>query len=95
MEELDDYAKGAQFGYSLAWVEAKHIADRLGAEGVIKACSPERRIGVQPRKDGPCSLFCFDCGEWVANTANYEMQREGMFSHSHFCADGMPEHEET
>ena len=84
---LDNYAEGAQWGYSLAWIEAKRIANSLGADGVIKACSLDRTIGVQPRADGPRSLYCFDCGEWVSNTANYEMQREHIFAHSHVCVE--------
>lgn len=82
---IDEYAEGVQFGYGLAWLEAKHTADRLGTKGVIEACNPERRIGVQPRKGGGYSLYCFDCGTWVPNTANYEMKREGAFAHSHAC----------
>ena len=30
-------------------------------------------------------LFCFDCGKFISNTANHEMQKEGMFAHSHSC----------
>lgn len=30
-------------------------------------------------------LFCFDCGEFIPNTANHEMKREGYFAHSHSC----------
>lgn len=41
--------------------------------------------GVQPREGGPYSLYCYDCGEWVPNTANHEMTKEGCFSHSHWC----------
>jgi len=41
--------------------------------------------GVQPREGGPYSLYCYDCGEWVPNTANHEMAKEGCFSHSHWC----------
>ena len=85
MGTVDDFGAGAQFGYSLAWVEAQQIANARGAEGVIAACILKRKIGVQPRKGGSYSLYCFDCGEWVANTANYEMQQEGVFSDSHAC----------
>ena len=46
--------------------------------------------GVHRRSGGPRSLYCYDCGEWVANTANYEMQREGCFAHSHICKAGGP-----
>ena len=41
--------------------------------------------GVQPREGGRYSLYCYDCGEWVPNTANHEMAREGYFAHSHRC----------
>jgi hypothetical protein len=34
-------------------------------------------------KDG--RLFCFDCGEFISNTANFEMKKEGVFAHSHSC----------
>lgn len=40
---------------------------------------------VRPRKGGPYSLFCYDCGEWVPNTANSEMAKEECYSHSHRC----------
>lgn len=85
MPELDEYAKGAQFGWTLAWSWASHIANRSGAEGVVKACRPDNTIGVQPRADGPFSLYCFDCGEWTPDTANHEMRKEGMFAASHCC----------
>jgi len=37
---------------------------------------------VPTKKDG---LFCFDCGEFISNTANHEMKREGVFAYSHSC----------
>ena len=40
---------------------------------------------VRPREGGPYSLFCYDCGRWIPNTANHEMAREGVYAHSHFC----------
>ena len=40
---------------------------------------------VRPRKGGQYSLYCYDCGEWVPNTANAEMSKEGCYSHSHWC----------
>ena len=40
---------------------------------------------VKPRKGGQYSLYCYDCGEWVPNTANAEMSKEGCYSHSHWC----------
>jgi hypothetical protein len=83
---LDEFAKGARWGYSLAWAEAASVANRRGAEGVIADC-PHARIRVQPREGGRYSLYCFECGEWVPNTANYEMQREGCFAHSHSCEE--------
>jgi len=30
-------------------------------------------------------LFCFDCGEFISNTANHEMTREGYIAYSHSC----------
>ena len=41
--------------------------------------------GVQPREGGPYSLYCYDCEEWVPNTANTEMRDGGGFAHSHYC----------
>lgn len=43
---------------------------------------------VKPRFGGPFSLYCYACNVWVPNTANYEMRKEGCYSHSHFCFDG-------
>ena len=43
---------------------------------------------VRPRKGGPYSLYCYDCGVWIPNTANSEMRKEGCFSYSHVCSDG-------
>lgn len=43
---------------------------------------------VRPREGGPYSLYCYSCGEWVPNTANSEMKKEGAFSYSHICRDG-------
>ena len=40
---------------------------------------------VRPRKGGPYSLYCYGCGRWIPNTANHEMMKEGVFSHSHIC----------
>jgi len=34
-------------------------------------------------KDG--RLFCFDCGEFILNTSNNEIDKEGVFSYSHSC----------
>ena len=44
---------------------------------------------VKPRSGGPYSLFCTDCGCWVPNTANYEMRKEGVYSYSHTCRNGV------
>ncbi len=44
----------------------------------------DSRVGVHPRKGGTQSLYCYDCGEWVYNTADFEMSRGG-FAHSHSC----------
>jgi len=52
----------------------------------------EQKHGVQPREGGPRSLYCYDCGEWVPNTANHEMAREGYFAHSHSCKQGEQKH---
>jgi hypothetical protein len=40
---------------------------------------------VRPREGGRYSLFCYTCRRWIPNTANHEMQKEGVFAHSHFC----------
>jgi len=40
---------------------------------------------VMPKKGGPWSLFCTDCGVWTPNTANAEMRKEGFFASSHVC----------
>ena len=40
---------------------------------------------VVPKEGGPYSLFCTDCGVWTPNTANAEMKKEGVYSHSHVC----------
>lgn len=40
---------------------------------------------VLPRKGGRYSLFCYTCRRWIPNMANYEMAKEGYYSHSHFC----------
>ena len=40
---------------------------------------------VRPRKGGPYSLYCYDCGRWIPNTANHEMDKEGYFAHRHYC----------
>ena len=40
---------------------------------------------VIPKKGGPWSLFCTDCGVWTPNTANAEMQKEGFYASSHVC----------
>ena len=34
---------------------------------------------------GPYSLYCRKCRCWVPNTANAEMIKEGVYSHSHIC----------
>jgi len=34
-------------------------------------------------------LVCLDCGEFVTNTANHEMKREGTYSHSHSCKENV------
>ncbi len=47
---------------------------------------------VAPADGGPYSLRCRQCGEWVPNTANAEMRSEGMYSHSHRCADKATRH---
>ena len=39
---------------------------------------------VPTKKSG---LFCFDCGEFISNTANHEMEREGYVSYSHSCPE--------
>ena len=87
--EVDEFAQGAKYGYRLGWVEAMQIAQRQGAEGVVTSCRALGKVnffmGVHPREGGPYSLYCFECGKWVGNTANYESQREGCFSHSHSC----------
>ena len=91
MAVLDEYAKGAKYGYILAWYEAIKIADRLGVIGIDDALKRREKLNfayclsVRPRNDGPYNLYCFDCGEWVPNTANTEMLKEGMFAHSHVC----------
>ncbi len=93
MPELDEYTEGARYGYCLAWMEARELANSLGAEGVIGAAdqanarTPDRTIGVELREGGQYSLYCYDCGEWVPNTANAEMLKEGAFAHSHFCKE--------
>ncbi len=96
MTNLDEYAKGARFGYLLAWGEAKRIANQLGGAGVLDSASKRLEItpiyiGVYPRDNGPYTLYCFDCGKWVPNTANTEMQKEGMFAHSHACTQANEE----
>lgn len=40
---------------------------------------------VLPRKGGPYSLFCYTCRRWIPNESNFEMAKEGYYSHSHFC----------
>lgn len=40
---------------------------------------------VQLREGGQYSLFCYNCRRWIPNTANHEMNREGLYAHSHFC----------
>ena len=40
---------------------------------------------VIPKRGGPYSLYCTDCGVWTPNTANAEMKKEGFFAHSHVC----------
>lgn len=40
---------------------------------------------VRPREGGPYSLFCYDCGRWIPNTASHEMKKDGIYSHSHAC----------
>lgn len=37
------------------------------------------------RKGGPYPLFCCTCKRWIPNTANHEMQKEGVYAHSHIC----------
>ena len=44
---------------------------------------------VKPRAGGPYSLFCSDCGCWVPNLANYEMLKEGYYTHHHTCYNGI------
>lgn len=44
---------------------------------------------VIEKSGGPYSLYCTSCHRWIPNTANAEMQKEGVFSHSHFCCDGV------
>ena len=43
---------------------------------------------VIPKPGGPYSLYCTSCHRWIPNTANYEMKKEGVFAHSHFCSNG-------
>ena len=62
---------------------------------------------VKPRDGGPYSLFCYNCRRWIPNTANHEMQKEGVYAHGHTCAkfsdgsvmvlleDGIPEGDEA
>ncbi len=83
--EMDEFTAGARFGYGTAWSEAAAEADR-GGTGAILRDIQNRRLGVHRRRDGPKTLYCFDCCEWVSNTANYEMGREGVIAHSHVCA---------
>ena len=40
---------------------------------------------VKPREGGPYSLFCDNCCRWIPNTANHEMQKEGVYAHGHAC----------
>jgi len=40
---------------------------------------------VRLRDGGPYSLYCYDCGRWIPNTANAEMQKEGAYAHGHYC----------
>ena len=40
---------------------------------------------VIQKEGGPYSLYCTNCKVWIANTANYEMKKEGFFAHSHVC----------
>lgn len=30
-------------------------------------------------------LYCYDCKKRIENTANYEMRKEGIYCHGHFC----------
>jgi hypothetical protein len=49
---------------------------------------------VEPRKGGPRTLYCKNCGAWVYDTASAEMRKEGFIGHSHHCIrwpDGMVE----
>lgn len=44
---------------------------------------------VVPKKGGPYSLYCSECGCWVPNTANFEMKKEGYYAYSHYCINGI------
>lgn len=40
---------------------------------------------VIQKKGGPRSLYCTRCHVWFANTANFEMRKEGYIAYSHTC----------
>ena len=46
---------------------------------------PGGRPCVIQRDGGPYSLYCAKCRCWIPSTANNEMRKEGVYSHSHIC----------
>jgi len=72
----------------LAWLlQGTRGADVARIRAALEKALVEPRplLGVHPYPGGPKSLRCFDCGEWVTNTANAEMMKEGFIGHSHVC----------
>lgn len=48
---------------------------------------------VIPKRGGPWSLYCTDCGVWTPNTANTEMMKEGFYASGHICRERREKHE--
>ena len=40
---------------------------------------------VRPREGGPTGLFCYDCGRWITDVADWKMREEGKYDYTHNC----------
>lgn len=67
------------------------LCGRVGAVPLADL-EPYDAKDVIPVHGGKRSLYCPKCRVFVCDTANYEMKREGFYSHSHIC--GVPDSSE-
>ena len=105
IEEIDDLVT---FESKNSGQIEKEFQDAV--DDYLAYCKAKRKTkheDVKTREGGRYSLFCYNCRRWIPNTANYEMRKEGAYSHSHacskledgsikiYCEEGLTENEET